>query len=610
MARHRKRKSVIFENIITTISTNFINLQAGEIDNEINRALRAIGQATRVERSCVVLFSRDEDSMGDIHSATCTHAWSTPEIVAQNRPLDTISATTWPWLQALIARGAIINIPHVSALPAEAEVEQRVCRAQGVQSFVVIPMTYRGAVMGYLKFDALRTQKTWSDHTIALLKTVGEIFVNALEHKRAQEALQFANLTLEARVRARTQEIERRQRVAEGLRDILVVLNSDRPIREILDYLVAQACALLDSSACVLYRVSQEEQRILIEASFDLPEPFLAIKSLPLNAWRFLGHGEPGGLKFDRQPYAIPDLVSGEPDPTASVTADDQNAALAPVVHAWHQATVDHYRALLTVPLVIKEEFYGSLGFYYTDSRQFSEEDIRLGMSFGNQAALAIENARLRVQAEQAAILQERSRLARDLHDSVTQLLYSLTLLAEAGRRLAQSGDLQRVDEALARLGEIGQQAFKEMRLLVYELRPLALKSAGLVRALQQRLDTVERRAGIETTLTVDGHVELSTRLEEELYHIAQEALNNVLKHAAATTIAVSIAANERHIALEIHDDGKGLDLSAGSDEGGIGLSSMRERAEKLGGTLTITSVPGQGMTVNVTVNLRTEGQR
>ena len=119
-------------------------------------------------------------------------------------------------------------------------------------------MTYRGDVVGYLKFDALRAQKTWSDHTIALLKTVGEIFVNALEHKRAQEALQFANLTLEARVKARTQEIERRQRVAEGLRDILVVLNSDRPIGEILDYLVAQACALLDSSACVLYRVNQE----------------------------------------------------------------------------------------------------------------------------------------------------------------------------------------------------------------------------------------------------------------------------------------------------------------------------------------------------------------
>jgi len=590
VARHRKRKSIIFENIITTISTNFINLQPDEMDAEIIRALRTISQVTRVERSCVALFSEDKQRL------TCTHVWSAPEIVAQNRPLLPLSPAAWPWLTARILRGEIVNVPLAAVLPPEADAEKRACRAQGIQSFAAIPMTYRGAVVGFLKFDALRTQKTWSEHTIALLKTVGEIFVNALEHKRAQEALQLANLTLEQRVKARTLEIERRQRVAEGLRDILVALNSDRPLAEILNYLVAQACALLDSNACVLYRVSQEERRILIEASFGLPEVFRSITSLPLEAWRLLGHGELGGTDFDRQPYAIPDVASS---PLAAGTEDED---MPPAVRAWRRAAVQHYRAALTVPLVIKEEFYGNLGFYYAAPRQFSEEDIRLGMSFGNQAALAIENARLRVQAEQAAILQERSRLARDLHDSVTQLLYSLTLLVEAARRLAQNGDLQRVDEALARLGEIGQQAFKEMRLLVYELRPLALKSAGLVRALQQRLDTVERRAGIEATLLVEGQVELPAHLEEELYHIAQEALNNALKHAAATTVAVRIVAEGGRIAIEVSDDGKGLDLSTGA--GGIGLSSMRERAEKLGGTLTLISTPGKGTTVSVTVNL------
>ena len=223
-------------------------------------------------------------------------------------------------------------------------------------------------------------------------------------------------------------------------------------------------------------------------------------------------------------------------------------------------------------------------------------------MSFGNQAALAIENARLRVQAEQAAILQERSRLARDLHDSVTQLLYSLTLLVEAGRRLARSGDWARVDEALARLSQISQQAFKEMRLLVYELRPLALRRAGLVRALQQRLDTVERRAGIEATLTVDGNVELPARLEEELYHIAQEALNNALKHAAATTITVYILADERRIALEIRDDGKGLDLSTAGGRRRHGLAASRGGREA--GLATTITPCGQGTTASVTVSL------
>ncbi len=592
MARHHKRKSVIFENIITTISTNFINLQPEEIDGEMTRALRTISQVTRVERSCVALFSDDKQQL------TCTHTWSAPEIVAQNRPLLALSPAAWPWLTARIARGEIVNVPLASALPPEADAERRACRAQGIQSFVAIPMTYRGTVVGFLKFDAIRAQKTWSEHTIVLLKTVGEIFVNALEHKRAQEALQLANQTLEQRVRARTQEIERRQRVAEGLRDILVVLNSARPIGEILNYLVAQACSLLNSNACVLYRVSQEEQRIIIEASYGLPEAFLPIKNLPLHAWSVLGHGELGGTNFDRQPFAIPDVT------TSPIAAAISDTTLPADVREWCRAAVRHYHAFLTVPLVIKEEFYGNLGFYYAGSRRFSEEDIRLGMSFGNQAALAIENARLRVQAEQAAILEERSRLARDLHDSVTQLLYSLTLLAEAGRRLAQSGDLQRVDEAMVRLGEIGQQAFKEMRLLVYELRPLALENVGLVRALQQRLDTVERRAGVEASLTVTGVVHLPAPLEEELYHIVQEALNNALKHAAATSIAVRIAADEKHIAIDIGDDGKGLDLGVVTGEGGIGLSSMRERAEKLGGAFTIVSLPGKGTNVHVTVDL------
>ncbi len=593
MARHRKRKSVIFENIITTISTNFINLQPDEIDGEMNRALRTISQVTRVERSCVALFSNDKQHL------ICTHMWNAPEIVTQNRPMLAFSADGWPWVIARILRGEIVNVPFVAALPPEANAEKRACQAQGIQSFVVIPMTYRGAVVGLLKFDAIRTQKTWSEHTIVLLKTVGEIFVNALEHKRAQEALQLANLTLEARVQARTQEIERRQKVAEGLRDILVVLNSDRPIGEILDHLVTQACALLDSNACVLYRVSREEQRILIEASFGLPEAFLSIKNLPLHAWNLLGHGELGGANFDRQPFAVPDVLH------SPIAAAVEDVTLPLEIRTWCRAAIQCYRALLTVPLVIKEEFYGNLGFYYATSRQFSEEDIRLGMSFGNHAALAIENARLRVQAQQATILQERSRLARDLHDSVTQLLYSLTLLAEAGRRLAQAGDLQRVDEAMVRLGEIGQQAFKEMRLLVYELRPLALENVGLVRALQQRLDAVERRAGIDATLIVDGVVDLPPFLEEELYHITQEALNNALKHAGANAVSVRITADDRRITIDIRDDGRGLDLNAGSREGGMGLSSMRERAQRLGGVLSITSLPGKGTTVRVECDLR-----
>jgi len=204
--------------------------------------------------------------------------------------------------------------------------------------------------------------------------------------------------------------------------------------------------------------------------------------------------------------------------------------------------------------------------------------------------------------AEELAVLQERNRLARELHDSVTQSLYSLTLLAEAGQRMIRAEDLQQIAGNQTRLGQIAQQALQEMRLLVYELRPLALKSEGLVGALEQRLETVERRAGIQARVLVEGEVDLAPGLEEELYGIAQEALNNALKHARASKIVLSVRMVDKSVILEVADDGQGFDLAEVQVKGGLGLISMQERAEKIGGQLDIDSAPGEGTRISVKV--------
>jgi signal transduction histidine kinase len=207
--------------------------------------------------------------------------------------------------------------------------------------------------------------------------------------------------------------------------------------------------------------------------------------------------------------------------------------------------------------------------------------------------------------AEELAVLQERNRLARELHDSVTQSLYSLTLLAVAGQRMIEAEDLQQIAGNQARLGEIAQQALQEMRLLVYELRPLALESAGLIGALEQRLETVERRAGIQARVVVEGEVDLAADVEEELYGIAQEALNNSLKHAKASQVALSVRVADESVALEVADDGQGFDLARIGAKGGLGLISMQERADRIGGQLAIHSAPGEGTRVKVSVEGR-----
>jgi signal transduction histidine kinase/ligand-binding sensor domain-containing protein len=210
---------------------------------------------------------------------------------------------------------------------------------------------------------------------------------------------------------------------------------------------------------------------------------------------------------------------------------------------------------------------------------------------------LQVEEA-LRQSETEKAVAAERSRLARDLHDSVTQSLYSLTLFSEAGLRQTQAGDIERAQEYLNRLRDIGLQALREMRLMVYQLRPLALEQEGLAAALQQRLDAVERRAGVDARLVVEGECQLCPEMEEELYRIVQEALNNVLKHANASTLRVNICFQEGNVIFEVVDDGQGFDPQAASDAGGMGLLNMRERADKLGGVLTISSAPGAGTKV------------
>ena len=209
--------------------------------------------------------------------------------------------------------------------------------------------------------------------------------------------------------------------------------------------------------------------------------------------------------------------------------------------------------------------------------------------------------------AEELAVLQERNRLARELHDSVTQSLHSATLLAEAGQRQANSGDIEKAREYLLRLGEISQQALREMRLLVYELRPLALSGLGLIGALQQRLDAVERRSGVEVNFSTEDEIEIPEDIEEELYRIAIEALNNALKHASPTSLTVSIRKLEKRevpcIELAIIDDGIGFNPDKNDSEVGFGLVSMRERIEKLGGELDIISAPGEGTQVIACLN-------
>ena len=157
------------------------------------------------------------------------------------------------------------------------------------------------------------------------------------------------------------------------------------------------------------------------------------------------------------------------------------------------------------MPLIVKAEVYGAITFYYREPQTFSDEEVRWAVALSDQAALAIENARLVAAAQEKAVLEERQRLARDLHDSVTQAVYSIGLQAQAATRLLAAGDAATTAVYLQEVQDAAQEALEEMRLLIFELRPSVLDQAGLPMALQIRLEAVEGRSHLATQLVVEG---------------------------------------------------------------------------------------------------------
>jgi signal transduction histidine kinase len=177
----------------------------------------------------------------------------------------------------------------------------------------------------------------------------------------------------------------------------------------------------------------------------------------------------------------------------------------------------------------------------------------------------------------------------------------SVTLLSSGWESMARQGTLDDPADAFRRLGAVGQQALREMRLLLHQLRPSILEEEGLVNAIQQRLDTVERRANIDAQLVLRGNIDaLPPKIEDELFNIAHEALNNSLRHARAESVVVRIEEDPGKVTLSVEDDGIGFDASA--KHSGMGLRNMQERAQAIAGELSIHSEKGHGTRVTVSV--------
>jgi PAS domain S-box-containing protein len=430
------------------------------------------------------------------------------------------------------------------------------------------------------------------DQVIGLAVTARDITARKQAERALHEAKEVAE---QARLDEweRRQEADRRRRIAEGLADVLAALNSDQPLYQVLDFIALQARHLLDSHAVAIYHLEEMAGPLALQAAEGLPDGYIVGTDTPP------GLGALRKAVGAREPVLVPDVA--EPLPDGAFLAQGTEGAVT------EAAGSAFCRALLAIPIVLQNEVYGGMLLYYAEPRSFSDEELELAAVFGDQAALAIENAQLREQVRQTAATVERNRLARDLHDSVTQALFSASLVAEVLPQVWQR-DPEEAQQGLEELRHLTRGALAEMRTLLLELRPRALLETRLDDLLRQLTEAITSRAQISARLHIEPSPLLPPDVHVTFYRVTQEALHNTVKHAGANRVTVSLQASppptprrddswQGQLELLVTDDGHGFN-SGQTDPNRLGLRIMHERAASVGARLTIESQPGQGTQV------------
>jgi signal transduction histidine kinase len=210
-------------------------------------------------------------------------------------------------------------------------------------------------------------------------------------------------------------------------------------------------------------------------------------------------------------------------------------------------------------------------------------------------------------QAEQLAVVKDRNRLARDLHDSVSQTIFSMRLTADAVRILQQR-DPGKVPTQLDKLQELAQAALEKMRTLIHELRPSIVAEHGLIPAIRHHITLMERQYNFKVALDIEKQPRLSDEEAEQIYHVIEEALHNIRKHAGTDKAMLSIRSKDNHVLVKVMDKGKGFRREDIDPEFNLGLAGMRERLQSIGASLVIDSCPGEGTCITVDITSASRG--
>jgi signal transduction histidine kinase len=340
---------------------------------------------------------------------------------------------------------------------------------------------------------------------------------------------------------------------------------------------------LLGVTACSIWLIDPETDELVCRQA-------AGPSSEIMRGWRLaVGQGLAGWVASRGESRVVPDI-----------RADER------FVEGIGQKRAGQIRSILCVPLRTKRGVIGVIYVADTQVNCYGVTDLNWVEALAAAAASAIENAQLHTQIRKLAAEQERERLARALHDTVTQSLYSIGMAAQTSLKLLRQDPLDcRAINAIEHILALSQTTLSEMREQLYELHPTALADRGLTEALAQHCSRLRTQYLLSIKFKADREPLLSMTQQEALYYIAREALWNIVKYAAATRVNVALTADDKQVILSVVDDGTGFDPSIFLRQETMGLRNMKRRAELLGGTFELDSRPGHGTCITARVPLQ-----
>jgi signal transduction histidine kinase len=395
------------------------------------------------------------------------------------------------------------------------------------------------------------------------------------EEQLLLEDFQTALTALQTHNQERQSQMEARMREQSTLLEISKTLASTLALKP--DLMLDQLREVVEYTYAVFFVLE------------DLKLVTLAVQGQPP-----LKEAMPPHIQLDG-PESLAALFNGHaPQRIADVWGDDPAAQfLRLLLNKSSAVMLEGVRAWMWAPLAVKGKVIGGIGVAHTEPNRFTDHHAALALIVANQAAITLVNAQLYEQAQVAATLQERQRLAQNLHDAVNQSLFSASLIAEVLPRLWEQ-DHEEGRQSLEDLRRLTRGAMAEMRSLLVELQPLVLTDSEMGDLLRQLGDALTGRTNIPVTVTVTGKGSLPAEVQVAFYRLCQEGLSNIAKHARAGQVTIHLHFDNGSVELQICDDGCGFDPSQ-IPPGHYGLSIMRERAHAIGAELSITSLPDQG---------------